>query len=82
MDVEMVYGIENLPTLDAFEFWFYKIALLYLKKKYNKKILLDDNLTSHVSLKIISECEKYSIFFLYSFLKIDTCLTFGYGLFS
>ena len=48
----------------CFEDWFSKIVLPYMKKLSGKKVLLGDNLASHVSVDIIDACEKNDISFI------------------
>lgn len=53
-------------TLEIFEDWFRKIALPYFKKfdKEAGKVMLGDNLASHISPWIIEECEKNNVKFV------------------
>lgn len=48
----------------TFEDWFDKIALPYLKKLQGPKIIIGDNLSSHISLHVLEECERYNIRFV------------------
>ncbi|XP_065671384.1 uncharacterized protein LOC136089338 [Hydra vulgaris] len=48
----------------AFEEWFFSIVLPSLKKKSGVKVLLGDNLSSHISPKVINACEKNEILFV------------------
>lgn len=48
----------------SFTDWFRTIALPYLKRKPGKKILIGDNLSSHLSIEVIKKCEKYQIEFV------------------
>ncbi|XP_065669381.1 uncharacterized protein LOC136088747 [Hydra vulgaris] len=48
----------------AFEEWFFSIVLPSLKKKLGYKVLLGDNLSSHISPKVINACEKNEILFV------------------
>jgi hypothetical protein len=45
---------------DTFEDWFLCVALPYLRRLEGKKLMIGDNLGSHVSLRIVQECEKSS----------------------
>lgn len=45
----------------TFEDWFDKIALPYFKKLQGPKIIMGDNLASHVSLHVLEQCERYNI---------------------
>ena len=50
-----------------FEDWFETIALSYFKKKATKdqpKVLIGDNLSSHLTLSVIQKCEEYNIRFI------------------
>lgn len=53
-------------TLEIFEDWFRKIALPYFLKqdKEEKKVMIGDNLASHISPYIIEECKKNNIIFI------------------
>ncbi|KAG5863111.1 hypothetical protein JTB14_014931 [Gonioctena quinquepunctata] len=53
-------------TLEIFEDWFRKIALPFFSKqdKEGKKVLIGDNLASHISPYIIEECKKNNIIFI------------------
>lgn len=48
----------------TFEDWFDKIALPYLKNLQGPKVIIGDNFSSHVSLHVLEECEKYNIRFV------------------
>lgn len=48
-----------------FEDWFVTIALPALKRKTGKKIVLGDNLSSHLSIKILQLCEENNIAFAF-----------------
>lgn len=48
-----------------FEDWFFKVALKYFRKKEGKKILIGDNLQSHLSEKVIRTCEEHNISFAF-----------------
>lgn len=48
---------------DLFEDWFNKIALPYFKKLTGPKMLLGDNLNSHLTLGVIKKCEENNIRF-------------------
>jgi len=51
--------------MDSFTDWFMKIALPYFRKLQGKKLLIGDNLSSHLSLAVIEECEKHDIAFVF-----------------
>lgn len=48
----------------TFEDWFHKIAFKYLKNLPGKKIMIGDNLASHLSLAVIRKCERHNIHFV------------------
>lgn len=50
---------------ECFEDWVRTIAIPYLKKLSGKKILIGDNLSSHVSIEIIRLCLEHDIHFIY-----------------
>lgn len=50
---------------NIFEDWFFTIALAYFKKlPPGPKVLIGDNLASHLSLKVITECQANGIKFI------------------
>lgn len=49
---------------NLFEDWFLSITLPYMKKLNGPKVLLGDNLASHISIKVIKECEENNIKFV------------------
>lgn len=53
-------------TLEIFEDWFRKIALPYFSKfdQNEKKVMIGDNLASHISPFILEECTKNNISFI------------------
>lgn len=53
-------------TLEIFEDWFQRVALSYFKQFDSdaKKVLIGDNLSSHISPHIIEECNKNNIKFV------------------
>lgn len=48
----------------SFEDWFEKIALAYLRRKEGAKVLIGDNLSSHLSEKVIESCKLHDIRFI------------------
>lgn len=48
----------------TFEDWFLNHLLPKLKKKEGRKVIIGDNLASHINKKVLSECEKYDIAFV------------------
>ena len=50
--------------LPIFEDWFRTIVLPYFKNKEGPKLMLGDNLSSHLSVGVIEECEKHDINFI------------------
>lgn len=49
---------------DLFEDWFFRLALPSLRRKEGKKIIIGDNLGSHLSYKVIEACEQSNISFI------------------
>ncbi|XP_049787110.1 uncharacterized protein LOC126190695 [Schistocerca cancellata] len=49
-----------------FEEWFHSVALPYFRKldKDSPKVLIGDNLSSHISMKVINECKENNIRFV------------------
>lgn len=47
-----------------FEDWFSNILLPYFKKQNGRKIMIGDNLSSHLSLNVIRECRRHDIHFI------------------
>ena len=54
----------------TFHDWFIKIALPELKKRDGRKVMIGDNLASHLSVDIVEKCEQNNIAF--SFLPSNT----------
>ncbi|XP_065654821.1 uncharacterized protein LOC136081436 [Hydra vulgaris] len=48
----------------TFEDWFFRTLLPCIKKQTGKKALIGDNLSSHLSHKVIHSCEKHNIRFI------------------
>lgn len=48
---------------DIFSDWFHKIAYPYLRRLEGRKIMIGDNLSSHLSLSIINKCVEANIEF-------------------
>lgn len=46
-----------------FEDWFFKIPYPYLRRLGGKKIMIGDNLSSHLSINVIKKCEEANIEF-------------------
>ena len=51
--------------LRCFEEWFMSVALPYLKPLRGKKVLVGNNLSSHLSAEIIQKCEENQIAFCF-----------------
>jgi len=51
--------------LTCFSDWFNKIIIPYIKKLTGRKLLIGDNLSSHLSEDVIAACEKYDIAFVF-----------------
>lgn len=49
----------------CFEDWFLKIAFPFLRRKQEKKILIGDNLASHLSYSVIKSCMENDIHFVF-----------------
>lgn len=49
---------------NTFEDWFICHLLPYLKKKEGHKVVIGDNLSSHINKRVLSECEKNDISFI------------------
>ncbi|KAJ3661650.1 hypothetical protein Zmor_006038 [Zophobas morio] len=48
-----------------FEDWFFKVALPYFRRKDGKKVIIGDNLQSHLSVSVVTECEQNNIAFVF-----------------
>ena len=48
----------------TFEDWFFTTVLLRLKKEEGKKVLIGDNLSSHISIEVVKACKENSIAFI------------------
>ncbi|XP_046988993.1 uncharacterized protein LOC124594667 [Schistocerca americana] len=48
----------------VFEDWFINLMLPILKQQDGQKVLIGDNLSSHINLEVIRLCEKYGIKFI------------------
>lgn len=48
----------------SFEDWFFTTLLPVLRKEEGKKVIIGDNLSSHLSCKVIEACEQYNIAFV------------------
>lgn len=49
----------------CFEDWFESVALRYLKDLPGKKVIIGDNLSSHLSVNVITKCEENNISFVF-----------------
>jgi len=47
-----------------FDDWFHSLALPFLKKKPSPRVLIGDNLSSHVSISVINACIEHDIKFI------------------
>eukprot|EP00102_Acyrthosiphon_pisum_P020516 XP_016657726.1 PREDICTED: uncharacterized protein LOC107882980 [Acyrthosiphon pisum] len=47
-----------------FDDWFHSLALPFLKKKPSPRVLIGDNLSSHVSISVINTCIEHDIKFI------------------
>lgn len=65
-----VYGNSNSGWFDShlFEQWFFRVVLKYFKNKdplnEKPKLLIGDNLASHISITVIESCRKHNIRFV------------------
>lgn len=61
------YGRSKSGWFDAlcFSDWVEKIALPYFRKCVGKKVLIGDNLSSHLSIDLIRKCEEQNISFVF-----------------
>jgi hypothetical protein len=50
--------------MKTFEDWFNKVPYPYLKRRPGKKVIIGDNLASHLSYNVIRKCEKNDIHFI------------------
>lgn len=51
--------------MQCFSDWFEKIALPYLKRLPDEKVMIGDNLSSHLSTEVIRQCETHNIKFCF-----------------
>ena len=60
------YGYSDLGWFEerSFEDWFFSLALPRLRRLDGKKVLIDDNLSSHLSVKVIEACKANDISFI------------------
>lgn len=49
---------------NVFSDWFDKILVRHLKKKPGKKVVIGDNLSSHLTPYVIEQCKKENIYFV------------------
>lgn len=67
-----VYGCSKSGWFDneLFEKWFFNVALPHFKKHDDKecqtpKVLIGDNLASHLSMRVLQACKEYNIRFVF-----------------
>lgn len=60
------YNRSNSGWFDAdiFEDWFFQIALPYFRRIEGKKVVIGDNLGSHISYRVLKACEENNISFV------------------
>lgn len=60
------YSVSSSGWFDSTTFleWFRQIALPYFRKKDGPKILIGDNLSSHLTVEVIEECARQNIKFI------------------
>ncbi len=61
-----VYTASQAGWFDLFIFtdWFKKVFLPNVRRKSGKKVLIVDNLSSHISMEVISLCREHNIEFV------------------
>ena len=61
------YGHTKSGWIDhkTFEEWFLSMAVPYLRKQDPPRVLIGDNLSSHLSQFVIKKCEEYEIRFVF-----------------
>jgi hypothetical protein len=61
-----VYAVSKSGWFDGclFERWFFDVMLPILKRKVGKTVLLGDNLSSHISMAVITACRANDIAFI------------------
>lgn len=61
------YNRSETGWFDApiFEDWFEKVALVYFRRLNGKKVIIGDNLGSHLSLKVLQLCKTHNIHFVF-----------------
>ena len=61
-----MYSCSKSGWFDAFQFekWFFTLALPKLKRKVGRKLLVGDNLASHLSASVIEACRLHDIEFV------------------
>lgn len=47
--------------LESFEDWFQRILLLYSRKLAGPKLIIGDNLSSHISVEVAQQCIEHDI---------------------
>lgn len=50
---------------NTFEDWVETVALPYFSKKDGKKVMIGDNLSSHLSIDIIHKCQEHNVHFVF-----------------
>ena len=50
--------------VQCFHDWFFSIALAYIKKLNGKKIMIGDNLSSHINKDVVNACQENEISFI------------------
>ena len=60
------YGrsVNGWMNLENFEEWFFTIVVPWARRREGKKVLIGDNLSSHLSFKVLSECLRLNISFV------------------
>jgi hypothetical protein len=73
------YSVSANGWFDTYNFekFFFEIALPYLRRKEGKKMLIGDNLSSHISASVIEECNDVVSMFEVSSQKFEQYLGKG-----
>lgn len=67
------YNQSKLGWFDAlcFEDWLLKVLIPFVKNKPVKKIIIGDNLSTHLTIKGITMCSKYNIEFVFLLVNMN-----------
>jgi hypothetical protein len=61
-----LYSCSKSGWFDSYQFekWFFELLLPILKRKVGKKMLIGDNLSSHISASVVEACRQHNIQFV------------------